>query len=202
MASLLSYALTDLASVKELLGITDTSKDNLVIRKINQATRQIENYCGRRFLLSVYSQEEYAATQVDQLVLRQRPVSSFTSLEIRDSGLNYNSWETVDTKLYFVDNSAGVLNLMFNAIGRWGRFRVTYSAGYTTIPEDLAEAAAILAAYYVTYPTGNAYVQTKMEGQRKIQFHQTVKTFRIMLGELGIDDIIDSYSNLPLATDR
>lgn len=205
MASLLSYALTDLASVKESLGIasSDTSKDNLCIRKINQATRAIENYCGRRFALTTYTNEYYSATQVDELVLRQRPIVSFTNLDIRDSGLNYDNWETIDSKLYFVDNNPGVLNLMFNASGRWARYRVTYSAGYSTIPEDLAEACATLAAYYVTYPSGNnAYTQEIQEGQRKHRFSIGSKSFKGLLEELGIDQIIDSYANFPLMTDR
>jgi hypothetical protein len=53
LMSLLSYALCSLFDVKESMGIasSDQSWDNLIIRKINQATRQIEAYCDRRFLL-------------------------------------------------------------------------------------------------------------------------------------------------------
>lgn len=205
MANLLSYALTNVADVKESLGIasSDTSKDNLIIRKINQATRAIENYCSRRFASTVYTQEEYAATQIDELILRQRPVSLFSTLEIRDAGLNINNWETIDPQLYFVDINAGVLNLMLFARGRWNRYRVTYTAGYTTIPEDLAEACASLAAYYVRFPSGNnAYTQEIQEGQRKQRFSIATKSFKGLLEELGIGGIIDSYANFPLMTDR
>lgn len=205
MASLLSYALTNLADVKESLGIasSDTSYDNLIIRNINKATRAIENYCGRRFKETTYTGEEYAATQVDALVLRQRPVVSFTSLGIRDAGLNTNDWEDIDSELYFVDNNAGVINLMFNARGRWNRYRVTYSAGYSTIPEDLAEACASLAAYWTLNADGSDIgVARKKEGQREVQYASSNLNFKILLQNLGVDQIVDSYANYPIATDR
>lgn len=205
MATLLSYALTNTSDVKESLGIasSDTTKDNLIIRQINKATRAIEAYCGRRFLSTTYTHVEYAATNIDELILRQRPVTTFTSLEIRDSGLNINNWETVDSELYFVHNAAGVLDLNFNALGRWNRYRVSYTAGYGTIPDDLAEACASLAAYY--YQNADAAdigVQLKKEGQRELRYASTSLTFRAIVENLGINDIIDSYANNPVMTDR
>lgn len=205
MASLLSYALTDLASVKESLGIasSDTTKDNLIRRKINQATKAIENYCGRRFAATAYTNIEYDATNTDQLILRQRPVVSFTSLETRDSGLNYDSWETIDSHLYFVDENASVIDLMFNARGKWNRYRVTYTAGYTTIPDDLAEACASLACYYYNNADGSDVgVLKKKEGQRELQYSSGSLTFKSITQNLGIDGVLDYYTNIPLMTDR
>lgn len=207
MASLLSYALTDLASVKESLGIasSDTTKDNLIKRKINQATRAIEAYCGRRFQATSYTQVEYSATQTDELVLRQRPVISFTSLEIRDAGLNINNWETVDSQIYFVHSNAGVIDLLFNTVGRWNRYRVTYSAGYQTIPEDLAEACASLATFYYNTASGvHVALATIKEGQRELQYSRQLNTltFKQIIAQLGVDAIIDSYANNPVMTDR
>lgn len=205
MATLLSYALTTKADVKESLGISSavTTYDNLIIRKINQATRAIEAYCGRRFALTTYTQVEYSATIIDEIVLRQRPITTFTSLEIRDSTLNEDSWETVDSQLYFVDKNAGVLNLNFNALGRWNRYRVTYTAGYGTIPEDLAEACASLAGFYFNNASGgDVGVSSKREGGREVKFTTATQNFAGVLEALGIDSIIDYYANNPLMTDR
>lgn len=205
MAVLLSYALTNLSDVKESLGIASsvTTYDNLIIRKINQATKAIENYCGRRFAATAYTNIEYDATNTDQLILRQRPVVSFTSLDIRDSGLNYDSWETIDSELYFVDENAAVIDLMFNARGRWNRYRVSYTAGYTTIPDDLAEACASLACYYYNNADGSDVgVLKKKEGQRELQYSSGSLNFKTITQNLGIDGIIDSYTNMPLMTDR
>lgn len=207
MAALLSYALTTVSDVKESLGISsgDHTKDNLIIRKINQATRAIESYCGRRFASTVYTNEEYNASQTNQLILRQRPVTALTSLGIRDSGLNYPGFETIDTALYFYDANSGVLDLMFMARGSWNRYNVSYTAGYTTIPEDLAEACATLAAYYVTNAAGTQVGATsKREGPRELKYSNNnfQLSFDNIIAQLGIDSIINSYANSPIMTDR
>lgn len=205
MATLLSYALTTLSDTKESLGLTSgyTAKDNLIIRKINQATRAIEAYCGRRFLATTYTDEQYNATNINQIILRQRPVITFTDLSIRDSSLNITSWESIDSQLYFVDNSAGLIDLNFVARGRWMRYKVTYSAGYTTIPEDLAEACASLAAFYVNNADdAGVGLLEKREGQRILRYANANQSFRTIIAALGIDEIIDSYANNPIMTDR
>lgn len=204
MAVLLSYALTTVADVKELLGITSSTYDNLIVRKINQATRAIEAYCGRRFALTTYTDEGYNATRTDNIILRQRPVTTVTSLELRDTGLNIDDFDTVDTEQYFIDSNAGILNLKFGAWGSYGQYQVTYQAGYTTIPEDLAEACASLAAYYFnTRDAAFIGVSRKKEGQREVQYSDSTNlNFDSIIKNLGIDSILDSYSNYPIMTNR
>lgn len=209
MATLLSYALTSLADVKESLGVAsnDTSYDNLIIRKINQATLAIENYTGRRFALTTYTDEEYNGTGIDQIVLKNRPIVGTVTLEGRDTSLNEADFTTVDSELYFTNTTAGVLDLNFGAGGRWSRYVVTYQAGYSTIPEDLAEAAASLAAYYVNNADGgNLGVAEKQEGQRRIKYAagsgSGANSFDLILAGLGIDGIINSYSNYPLTGNK
>lgn len=207
MASLLTYALTSLSDVKESLGIpsSNTTKDNLIIRKINQATRAIENYCGRRFQATTYTDVEYAATNTDQLVLRQRPVITFTALGVRDSGLNQSDWDDVEAQTYFVHKAAGVIDLLFRTYGHWNRYKVSYTAGYQTIPEDLAEACATLAAYYVNNASGTQVGSAmKKEGQRELRYanNNNLLSFDNILAQLGIDGIVQSYSNNPIMTNR
>lgn len=205
MASLLSYALTTKADVKESLGISSgvTTYDNLIIRKINQATRAIEAYCGRRFAATTYTDVEYHATLIDAVVLRQRPIIEFTSFSIRDTTINDDDWETIESDLYFVDKNAGILNLLFNAKGHWYRYKVSYEAGYLTIPEDLAEACVSLACFYFNNADGSDVgVGLKKEGQREIRYANNTQNFASILQQLGINDIIASYANNPLMTDR
>lgn len=94
MTALLSYALTTVADVKESLGITsgDHSKDNLITRKINQATRMIENYCDCRFAQTTYTDELYDGHGGNELVLRHKPIISVTSLAYRSSALVRAYW--------------------------------------------------------------------------------------------------------------
>lgn len=209
MAVLVSYALTTVEDVKESLGIdsSDHSKDNLIIRKINAATDAIETYVGRRLASTVYTNEEYDATNIDQLILKNRPITTFTSFESRDTTLNENDWSTIDSELYFVDMKAAVIDLLFNARGRWNRYRVSYTAGYITIPYDLAEACATLAAFMVENPVSGAAIKVKEEGQRRIEYYNTQTSTgsgnsNSTFSQLGITGILNSYANLPVLADK
>lgn len=206
MATLVDYALTTVDDVKETLGIpsSDHSKDNLIIRKINQATAMIENYTGRRFKATTYTNEEYDSTGTNQLVLRNRPIISVTGLGTRDTSLNEDDWEVTDTQLYFADLSAGVLDLNFNAHGSWNRLRVSYRAGYEDIPADLAEAAATLAAFYTQNNISGQAIKVKEEGQRRIEYYNSNSGSAggSLIEQLGIDDILNAYSNYPILADK
>lgn len=211
MASLLSYALTNVSDVKENLGIASSNHDydNLITRKINQATLAIENYTGRHFAKTTYTDEEYDATKTNQLILRQRPLivddDNPFSIGYRNTSLNDDDWTTSETNLYFTDTNSGVVDLDFVASGQWNRFRVSYTAGYETIPEDLAEAAATLATYYFNNADGTSVdVLEKQEGQRRIRYsHGSVPTsFATIIAGLGIDQILNGYSNYPLLADK
>src|SRR5262249_3310891 len=102
-------------------------------------------------------------------------------------------------KYYFLDVTPGILKLLFTANGRWNWWRVTYNAGYTTIPADLAEACANIATYYVENNGSEVNVTAKIEGQRRMNFNnQGLLGFNNLLQQLGVDQIINSYANWPL----
>lgn len=205
MADLLSYALTNVADVKESLGIAsgDNSKNNLIIRKINQATLFIEAYCGlardHHFKETTYTNEEYDATNSDTLVLRMRPVSVVSSFQRRESSQSDGSFTDVESTLYFSDLSAGVLELLFGAGGSWNRYRVTYTAGYATIPSDLAEACVTLASYYVENSASGTAVKKKQEGSRSIEYFQSSGTESSIIEQLGLDELLSRYKQYNVA---
>lgn len=211
MASLYSYALTTLADVKESLDIDagNTTKDNLIIRKINQATDMIEAYCGmgngtsnvHHFASTTYTNEEYDGTNTKQLVLRGRPITTFTQLQERDTSQNDNSWNTVDTELYFVDNNAGVIDAIFTFKQYWNLYRTTYVAGFSTIPADLGEACATLAAYFVDNGATGASIKRKEQGPKKIEYFQPTQGSSL-IESLGIDDVLQRYVDLAILEDK
>lgn len=199
--ALLSYALTNLADVKESLGITDNSKDNLIERKINQATEMIENFCGlnndHHFASTTYTNEEYDATNTDELVLRARPIITLTSVSARDSSENISSFTTLDSQDYFYDEYAGVIKGVAVFSGSWNRYRVTYTAGFATIPDDLAEACVLLASELVANADqSGSGVKSKQEGQRKVEYFQPNEANSgSLIEQLGIDDMLARYIN-------
>lgn len=206
MANLLSYALCSLADVKESLGITDNSKDNLIIRKINQATEMIERYTGRRFASTTYTDETYDVDGGGTINLRNYPVITFTSLSQRDSTQNIDSWDTIDSQNYFVDERAGILEFNYN-IGRgWEQYKATYTAGYTTIPADLAEACATLAGYLASQNPATIDAKVVQEGQRRQEFFDATGSGEDasragMFSRLGLLGILDMYKT-PIISGR
>lgn len=206
MATLLDYALCTVADVTSTPGFDSTIDNDYIIRKINQATLMIENYTGRRFKNTTYTNEEYDATNSDQLILRQRPITDTVTLSLgqRDSSLNENDWTTVETDLQFVDTQAGVIDLGFVASGSWNRYRVTYSAGYATIPADIVEACVTLAVYLIQNPSSGTGIKSKQEGQRKVEYFETGagSSGDSIFSQLNLDEILDSYSNYTLLDNR
>lgn len=207
MADLLSYALTTVADVKETLGISagNTSKDNLIRRKINQATRLIEAFCAlpedHHFKQATYTSEEYDGSGTNQLILKMRPVTSVTSFQYRDTAESDSDFTDVDSELYFAsDLDAGVIDLLFSQSMRWGGYRVTYVAGYATIPADLAEACVMLAAYLVENSTTGAGVKSKREGSRQIEYFQPT-TGESLIEQLSLDDMLSRYVMYPVLAD-
>lgn len=205
MATLLSYSLTNLADVKESLGIasSDTSRDNLIIRKINQATLYIESYCSlsrdHHFALTTYTNEEYDGTNNSTLVLRMRPVTAITSFQRRKSTLSDGTFEDVESELYYSDLSAGVVELVVTSNSGWNRYRVTYSAGYATIPADLAETCVTLACFYVENAASGTAVKKKQEGQRSIEYFQASSGDGSVVDQLGLDDVLSRYKQYNLS---
>lgn len=208
--TILSYALTSLQDVKETLGINagTTTSDNLLTRKINQATEMIERYCGRRFKATTYTDEEYDATYGSQLILRQRPINTLTSISQRNSTQNISSWDAIDPSFYFYDANAGLIEGVFSfgvgfGGGGWNRYKVTYNAGYTTIPSDLAEACVTLAAYLFKNPTSGTGVKSQTEGSRRIEYFDTARLGeKTLVAQLSLDDILDSYANYPMLENK
>lgn len=209
MADLLSYALTSVADVKETLRITGSNYDNLITRKINQATEMIEGYCGRRFKAADYT-EYYDGTGLDQLLLRNRPVNGDVTLSARATTLNQDDFDTIDIDNYFVDANAGVLEAVSTFYGRYDRWKVVYNAGWTTIPSDVAEACATLAAYLVNNDASQvAGVARKKEGTREIQYANSKVQFgsdgasaNNIITQLGLQVTLDRYTEPVISGQR
>lgn len=207
MADLLSYALTDVASVKESLGIAsgDSSKNNLIIRKINQATLMIEGFCNlpynHHFKETTYTNEEYDGSGSNQVVLKMRPVTSISSFQYRNTTVNQDDWDDTDSEHYFNDLSSGVINLLSTQSRNFNAYRVTYTAGFATIPADLAEAAVMLAGYLVENSASGTAVKRKREGQREIEYFQASSSGGndSIIQQLGIDEMLSRYINYAVA---
>ena len=105
----------------------------------------VERFCRRRFASASYT-EYHEGGGSDRIVLLERPVISVTNVW-DDPDREFDNDAQLETDEYTIDSPRGILVL------RRGRFfdgtrnvKVSYTAGYGTIPKDVNQAAVLLAA--------------------------------------------------------
>ena len=145
-----SNALTTLAFAKTYLKIPalETSKDSLVEFWINAASQYIENGTERK--LKAQSLVEYVNGRKANFILTSEwPINSISEIKVDASG-DFSDASTIMTSSeYAIGENAQVIvlkRLMF-PLG-YRNIKVTYNAGYATIPSDLEDACLWLVKYY------------------------------------------------------
>ncbi|MCR3759154.1 phage gp6-like head-tail connector protein [Clostridium felsineum] len=150
---LASNALVDLASVKEYLNISDTTKDNFLIRKINAASTLVEQYINRSLKVNSYT-ENLQGNNRQYLTLMNYPLVSVESVSFFDNILDPSQYNVDDycMKRGMIYKETGWTSNDF-LIGIGGDpvpgkkiIQVQYHAGYATIPEDIQDAVIDLVA--------------------------------------------------------
>ena len=152
--------LVSLADYKTYAGISGTTNDTRLTALLTSASKAVRNWCDRNatngFELAERT-ETYDGTGTGAIRLRERPVTAIASVSWIDADGNT---EALDATAYRYEAGTGLLYLIgsrsrtVSAFGDYGRheFRfgiepnwgnepqsvqVVYTAGYTTIPEDL-----------------------------------------------------------------
>lgn len=190
---LVSYALTSLANLKEYLGITDNSKDNLLENIINRATDMIENYCdGRRFVSTLYTNEEYDGTGTFFINARNFPITALNAYERNQGNVGDTDWESLQSDFVkFIDGGQGPGQFYYKMgfIRGVRNYRFTYTAGYTTVPYDLEEACLELCVYI--------YKDKQSKGLKSETLGEYSYTKESFTGNpienLGLDLVLEKY---------
>jgi hypothetical protein len=188
-ASLASNALTTVAKVKDDLGLTDSTKDSVVIRMINSASSAIENYCRRTFGRATETQT-LRGSGTHELALARTPLVSITSVAFdgeTDSSGNYKIHDA-DAGLVWKDSTwipeppwyPGASG--FPVVGAGERlYSVVYVGGYilpkdgkadgtTTLPADLEEACILTAVSQYRNRGGDRRVTSKALGDASVAY--------------------------------
>ena len=141
-------ASTDLCtrdSVKTYLGLSGSTYDDALDALIDAASETIETACGRQFNETDYT-EYRDGDGKDRLVLRRHPVASITDIW-DDPDRDFSDATKVDSEEYFLDGDAGIMVLLDTTFARGTRnVKVVYTAGYSAIPTDIAQACRMLVA--------------------------------------------------------
>lgn len=203
--SLKAYALTTVDRAGDFIGLGTLSaaKEAQLEMMVNSVTDYIESYLGYRVKKTTYTNEEYDVQNGKSFNLKNFPVVSgeaFT-LQRRNSGLNEDSWETIDSQYYHVENETGIVYMAggnFNASLKG--YRVTYTAGYDfdnsatflsdTEAADIEMAAWLLIASVNERKKGGGGITSEGIGDYRVSYAKS------MFENDDIKDILDKYKRI------
>jgi hypothetical protein len=158
-AQLTSKALTTLDVVKSELGISVTTHDDYLIRKINEASAQICRYLDRDLGYAVVSGEEHKAAGGKYLCVERYPITALTAVYYDSAALDSTEYETYSAEsglLISVNGSWTNASDYYNSISPMRApgtarklYTVDYSGGYV-LPKD-AEAGSVTGSNTETF---------------------------------------------------
>lgn len=148
--------LVSAADLKTFLAITSSTLDAKLAAVKTDIEAMVKTYCGRDFLVpSTPYTEYYDGDGSQQLIVNQRPVISVASIYIDSSCLfesgslvpNLNSGSPAELISSQRKLNSGIIELFSYAFQRGRRsVKITYSAGYATVPADLQRAVKLICA--------------------------------------------------------
>lgn len=153
-ASLLSGTLTTIARVRAVSGIGTYTDDQITIA-INSATDAIKHYCNRDLISTTYTNEYYDGNGRDVLYLRNYPITAIASLTVDDIAITSAEYLIEDQGLFRIGGwwSSGRRNI-----------KITYTAGYTSIPDELATIASKVAGDILAQAVSDPSLQSEKIG--------------------------------------
>ena len=167
--------LTSLARVKEDEGISDATYDGQLNRLIRGVSVAMQNWMKRQIVEETYTDEVHSGDGwTDTIILNNRPITSTIMMVVKldDSAIS--------TSTYTDDDEAGIVYYKPTSLGTssWAsgtrNYKVTYSAGYTVVPEDLAMAA--------TDQVRHEFHQSEPAGENRLGLASTVEPAGISSG--------------------
>ncbi len=137
-------SLVTLAKYKEYLKITDTTVDTQLTTLTAHVEQRVKTWLNRAIESATYTDEYYNGNGKHYLVLRQFPITAATTIKVYD-GLDSNNAEIWTTLVQGTDYERKVLDTEACSVYLDGytfekglqNYKITYTAGYTSIPEDI-----------------------------------------------------------------
>lgn len=135
----------DMATVQDVktwLNLSVTTDDALLASLVTDASAYIQDSLSRDVIQKTYTNEVYHGNGTNRLVLRQYPIQSVTSIVVTDPS---SKVQTTLTDFWFDDRTIYLGSGSFTQGA--GNVKVTYVAGYTSIPQDMKRATIELTAF-------------------------------------------------------
>jgi uncharacterized phiE125 gp8 family phage protein len=165
-----TVALVTLTDAKQYLKVTTSNDDAILATLINSVSAWIQGYLKRNLVSKTYT-EYYSGDGSNELILRNTPIVSITSIYV-DSLRAWASDNLVDSTDYIIKKGSGIVQA-FNLLYGWtcgeSNIKITYVAGYSigitggdgTLPHDIRLAVKRLLDLH--YRMG--YSQRKLDTQ-------------------------------------
>lgn len=177
-------SLTTLTHMMTQFGLP-LAEQELIEQLIDGASWAANSYTNRK-LKSRALTEYYDGDDSNLLVLNQRPVTAVASVYV-DSAWEWGSDTLVDSDDYQVYEDEGLVRFVGTVLPSGARVvKVTYTAGYATIPYDVERAVQDLAFYWYKQRTdkGIGVLSRSTEG-RTVSYAQEIPQ--------QIKDVFDVY---------
>ena len=146
--------LITLAEYKAYIGISSTSQDSIITRLIPQVSALVKQICNRTFLdyVDELKVETFkGGTHHNRILLSETPLMRVASVQFsNDFGKTYTA--LVEYEDYVTIDTIGAVELIASQYidyHKTNAFRVSYYAGYETLPPDLKLAVGDLIQYYI-----------------------------------------------------
>ena len=125
----------------------ETFLDNL----INQVEAVIDDYC--RVPRGFFKAGGLSFTEIHdwdedgEIHTHYYPIITLTKVELDQAGLNQAAdWTEISSNYYYAKNEYGIIKIVGKSPGHVeNSVRITYTAGYSAVPEDIKLAALMLA---------------------------------------------------------
>jgi len=146
-----------LSAYKEMTGITSTNQDTRITALIQSVSQLVKTYCNNSFkdFVSSAKTEVFNVDYNEHFVqLTENPIIAVSSVAERDKPSDTYTTLT-DAEDYYIDS---VTDTVFRIDGSGnpkqfksgkGAVKVVYTAGYSTLPQDLELAVMDLITYYL-----------------------------------------------------
>lgn len=142
-------SLVTLSDMKAYVGETTTTYDVFLQEQLDLYSSAVENYCGRVFTSTAYTQTYYKndfPVELQNMILYHYPATTITTVKEITSldGVDTDS-VTLDSYMYRVNGRKGTMLRLCSGIPQhWfatlsydDRVEVAYTAGYATIPLEI-----------------------------------------------------------------
>ena len=173
MATLDANVWVTLADFKEHLNETGTDKDDFLTNILNSAYGIAKSYIGHDLKAADYT-EYHNGEGTNDLLLDVWPINTIASI-YDDVDRDFGADTLVDSTDYFFDAKTGLVTLFqgqaaFSA--GLGNIKVTYNAGYSTVPYD-AQRGLILLGAWLAQRAGTEGMSAQTLGGKSEQYENT-----------------------------